>query len=191
VQEPQSWETRADCSGACPSVFPGTQQLSTTSTARCPCDPTHRTHEAARGPPWPAPRLKAIVSRRIPARRIMVEDDTRYASGETRHDFPVSDRANELPEGPPTCSLRLLPNCYRISAISRHLMSPAVHSARGSRSTVSSRWASEYVFAQRLRGPAPNTVTSNSDGFQDRRLKPLGHPSALMRKRLAGLASRM
>src|SRR2546425_8759574 len=28
-------------------------------------------------------------------------------------------------------------------------------------------------------------------GFQDRRLKPLGHPSALMRKRLAGLASRM
>ena len=29
------------------------------------------------------------------------------------------------------------------------------------------------------------------DGFQDRRLKPLGHPSELMRKRLAGLASRM
>lgn len=37
--------------------------------------------------------------------------------------------------------------------------------------------------AQRLRGPAPNNLTSDLDGLQDRRLKPLGHPSALMRKR--------
>lgn len=81
---------------------------------------------------------------------------------------PMSAQSPDLDEA--GC---LLPNCYRISAISCHLVSSHVHCGSRSRPVVSKRWIDECTLAQRLRGAAPNTVISNSDGFQDRRLKPI------------------